>query len=415
MTELTSNNAVTEAGGGEPPAPKTPRRYPSMRLLVRLLVVLVLIAAGVHVALHPPIQGIAPGEKGIRINRLTGGMAILPEGPALCLPGIHTLRRLSLRNEIYRSERSAKACAEAAFKSVEGLSLGAEVTVQYALDPTKIAAVAATLPDNVKADVIAPSVDGIVHRTFARYTVKEIFSTKRAEIQATIEKDIGAALGSQGLLVHAVMLGSIDLPPEYRQGLEGVLTEELSSEKMIYTLELREKQIKETELESEARKVQSAKQAEAQADAEVIAAKGKEEAMKHVLPLKEKEIEQRRLEAEADQVHRLKQAETEAQARRIETAAEADSRKMLAEADAYRIEVTGKASSEQLARDSELIMKNPLLIQKTLADKLSDKIQVIVAPAPRDGFFAEGILRTSSAPPAAATPAAPDPQDSEGE
>ena len=56
--------------------------------------------------------------------------------------------------------------------------------------------------------------------------------------------------------------------------------------------------------------------------------------------------------------------------------------------------MTGKAQSEQLARDSVLIAKNPLLIQKTLADKLCDKIQVIVAPPAAGGFFAGGLIGT---------------------
>ena len=51
--------------------------------------------------------------------------------------------------------------------------------------------------------------------------------------------------------------------------------------------------------------------------------------MKHVLPLKEKEIEQRRLEAEARKVQRMKDAEGDAEARKIEAAAEADSRRKL--------------------------------------------------------------------------------------
>jgi len=88
----------------------------------------------------------------------------------------------------------------------------------------------------------------------------------------------------------------------------------------------------------------------------------------------------------------VKDAEGEAEARRIESAGEADSRRKLSEAEAYRIEVTGKASAEQMARDSALIARNPLLIQKTLADKLSDKIQVIVAPPAAGGFFAGGLL-----------------------
>jgi regulator of protease activity HflC (stomatin/prohibitin superfamily) len=109
--------------------------------------------------------------------------------------------------------------------------------------------------------------------------------------------------------------------------------------------------------------------------------------MIHVLPLKEKEIEQRRLEAEARKVQRVRDAEGDAEARKIEAIAEADTRRKLSDADAYRIEVTGKANAAQMERDSALIAKNPLLIQKTLADKLSDKISVIIAPPPADGGF----------------------------
>ncbi len=154
-----------------------------------------------------------------------------------------------------------------------------------------------------------------------------------------------------------------------------MLSEELATEKMRYTLQLKEKRVKESELEGDAAKVTREKAAEAAASEEIIAAKAREEAMKHVLPLKEKEIEQRRLEAEARKVQRMKDAEGEAEARKIETVAEVDSRRKLSDADAYRIEVTGKANNAQMARDSALIAKNPLLIQKTLADKLSDKIQ----------------------------------------
>jgi len=192
--------------------------------------------------------------------------------------------------------------------------------------------------------------------------------------------------------VRGLFLGHVDLPAQYRSGLEGLLAEELATEKMRYTLQLKEKKVQETSLEADAAKIQREKAAEAAASEEIIAAKAREEAMKHVLPLKEKEIEQRRLEAEARKVQRTKDAEGEAEARRIESTAEAESRHKLSDADAYRIEVIGKANSEQLARESALIAKNPLLIQKTLADKLSDKIQVVVAPPSAGGFFAAGLL-----------------------
>ena len=47
----------------------------------------------------------------------------------------------------------------------------------------------------------------------------------------------------------------------------------------------------------------------------------------------------------------------------------------------------GRAGAEQMGREGTLIARYPLLIQKTMADKLSDKIQVIIAAPPTDGGF----------------------------
>ena len=241
-------------------------------------------------------------------------------------------------------------------------------------------------------ELVEPVVDGVLHRTFARNTVRDIFSTKRAEIQKEIEDELRPALLPDGIVVRSVFLGNVDLPPEYRVGLEALLSEELSSEKMRFTLELKDKAVQQAGLEADADKLRRQKAAEAAGLEQVIAAKSQEEAMAHVLPFKQKEIEQRRLEAEAAKVARVKQAEGEAEARRIEAGGEADGRRKLAEAEAFRIDATGKAQSAQLERDSALIAKNPLMIQKTIADKLSDKIQVIIAPPTAGGFFASGLL-----------------------
>jgi regulator of protease activity HflC (stomatin/prohibitin superfamily) len=363
----------------------------------RVLALVVLAGAVVAVVRQPPLRTIEPGAVGVRVNRLTGGLAVLPEGPALVLPLIHELRRYPLRDQVYRPQDATRADGPGAFQTVEGLSLGVDVTVRYALDPDRVALVAERLPENVGHDLIEPLVDGVLHRALARHTVREIFTDKRLEIQEQLQTELTDLLKRDGVLLRGLFLGHVDLPEKYRLGLESLLAEELATQKMKYTLELKEKKVDETKLEGEAAKVQREKAAEAAALEEVIAAKAKAEAMKHVLPLKEKEIEQRRLEAEALKIQRTKNAEGEAEARRIESGAEADARRKLSEADAYRIEVTGKAQSEQLARESALIAKNPLLIQKTLADKLSDKIQVVVAPPSSDGFFASGLLGMSAA------------------
>ena len=71
----------------------------------------------------------------MRINRLTGGVSVVPEGPTLMVPLVHELRRYSLRDQVYRPQASATADGAAPFQSVEGLSVGVAVTVRYALDP----------------------------------------------------------------------------------------------------------------------------------------------------------------------------------------------------------------------------------------------------------------------------------------
>jgi regulator of protease activity HflC (stomatin/prohibitin superfamily) len=329
-----------------------------------------------------PIRTINPGEVGVRVNRVTGHLGQVHEGWAFVLPGIHELRRLPLRDQIYRPSRTD---GRGVYQTADGLSIGVDVAVRYALDPAHVVTVAEELPTDVGRELVEPVVDGILHRTFAKHSVREIFSTQRAEIQGAIEAELKPTLLPDGIMLRNVFIGHVDLPEDYRNGLESLLTAELTG--------------KTVALNAEADKVKREKAAEAAGEEQIIAAKSQEEAMKHVLPFKEKEIEQRRLEAEASKVARLKQAEGEAEARRIEAAGEADSRKKLAEADAQRIEVTGKASADQMAREAALIQKNPLLIQKTIADKLSDKIQVIIAP-PGNKFVAGGILGGASVAPA---------------
>ncbi len=345
---------------------------------------------------HSPLHAVNPGEVGVRTNQLTGSVSQWKDGSVLVLPGLHELRVFSLRDQTYRPAQIRQAGGAAPLQSVEGMSIGVDLAVRYALDPARLAATAQSLPEDVAGEIVEPAVQGVIYKVFARYTVREAFSSKRAEIQQAIESELKPRLAADGLLLKAVQIGKVDLPADYRRGMEHLLAEELETQKMRYTLELKDKRVKETELDASAEKVRREVQAEAAAREQVIAAKGQEEAMKHVLPFKQRQIEQRLLEAEADKQARVRVAEGAAQARRIEAGGEADARQKLAEAEAWRLERVGKVNAEQMAREGELVTRHPLLIQKALADKLSDKVQVIIAPPPANGgFIGETLLGAS--------------------
>jgi regulator of protease activity HflC (stomatin/prohibitin superfamily) len=364
--------------------------------IAKVACIVAAIALVYGVATHLPFASVGENEIGLRLNRITGSTTEFHEGAALVVPGMHRLRIYSLKDHLYKPERSAKATAPAPFQSSEGLSLGVELTIRYALDPAKLAATASQLPPDIDREIVDPLVQGVIYKVFTRYTVREIFSTKRQELQDVLEGELKPLFASDGLVLRAVTMGNVDLPRDYRAGMDKLLSIELESEQMAYTLDLKEKQVKQSALEADADKVRREKAAEATANEQIIAAKAQEEAMKHVIPFKQKQIEQKKLEAEADKTSRIKIAEGSAEARRIEAGGEADSRRKLADAEAYRVEELGKVTSAQMARDGELISKHPLLIQKALADKLSDKISVIIAP-PGDGSFIGSALLGSGA------------------
>lgn len=331
---------------------------------------------------QPPFKTVPHGDVGVRTNTLTGRASEVHEGGVLVIAGLQQLRVYPLRDQLYRPNLT-----DASYQSVEGLTIGVDLTVRYALDSARILSVSSNLPDDINHELIQPEVQGVISKVLTRYTVKEIFSTKRDEIQQAISAELKPRLFNDGVLLKDVQMGKVSLPNEYRQGMEQLLAEELQSDKMRYTLELKEKQVRAAALDAEADKARRDTAAEAAGNEQIIAAKAQEEAMKHVLPFKQKQIEQRQLEAEADKVSRVRIAEGAAQARIIEASGEAESRKKLADAESYRVDIVGQAESKQMERDGVLISAHPLLIQKIMADKLSDKVSVIIAPPPTSGGF----------------------------
>jgi regulator of protease activity HflC (stomatin/prohibitin superfamily) len=353
----------------------------------RLVVILAFGAAAFGLYSHPPLAAVRRGEVLVRTNALDGSATAYSAGTLLVLPGIHQVRRYSTRDQLFRPTESASATGKAPFQSNEGLSIGVDLTVRWAIDRGRIAQMSKEYPEDLGADLVGPAVQGVAYPLLARHSVREIFSSQRAAIQQEITSELRPKLAAVGLVLRGVDMGQVDLPQDYRAQMEKLLAEELETEKIRYTLELKEAQVKQTRLEGEADKVRRQKAAEAAGEEQVIAARAQEETMKHILPFKQKQIEQRQLEAEAQKVARIRTAEGEAEARRIEAHGEADSREKLADAEAYRLDEVGKANAGEMEREGVLLARYPLLIQKTLADKLSDKVQVIIAPTPAAGQF----------------------------
>jgi regulator of protease activity HflC (stomatin/prohibitin superfamily) len=232
-------------------------------------------------------------------------------------------------------------------------------------------------------------------QTISGYMVRDVFSTKREEVRRTAAETITRRLAADGIVVKEVMLRDIDLPQEYAKGLEGLLVKMQENDRLSIEVEMKQKMVRTAELEADADKVRQLKQSEGRAQATVLEAKAQADAMQYTLPLKEKQIQQSRLEAEARKEATVKGAEAAAQAKVIDSRAELEKRNLMTEADAQRVRLLAVADASRMKSEAEVLKDNPLLIQKIIAERLSDKVQIMMVPMDGKGFFANDVLKTT--------------------
>ena len=291
--------------------------------------------------------------------------------------------------------------------------MGLTISVRYRLDPRRLDYIHSNLPQPIEQEIVPPVVAGVFRQLIPNYLVRDVFAARREEVRKLASDAIQAKLAADGILVKEVILRDIQLPPEYAKGLEGLLLKEQESDRMGVEVDIKQKEVRTAELEAEAEKARRVKAAEADAQVVVLNAKAQADAMQHTLPLKQKQIEQTRLESEARKEATVKNAEAMAEAKVIDSKAELEKRKLMADAEANRIRVTAAADSERLKTEAVALKQNPLLIQKIIAERLSDKVQVMMVPNDGKFFFANDVLKSAPAAtqPAQEQPAQPDDSD----
>jgi regulator of protease activity HflC (stomatin/prohibitin superfamily) len=230
--------------------------------------------------------------------------------------------------------------------------------------------------------------------------VREIFSSKREEVRSKANEIITRKLASDGIVVEEVMLSEVQLPEEYSKGLEGLLLKEQEDDQLAIQTEIQQKQVRIAELQAEAEAKQKVKRAEGDAQSKVVEAKGDADAMQYTLPLKQKQIEQSKLEAEARKEATIQNAQADAEAKVIDSKAELERRNLLADAEASRIKLLASANADRMKSEADLLNRSPLLINKIIAERLSDKIQVLMVPSDGKFFFANDVFKNAAGNPA---------------
>jgi len=408
-----------------PEGPGSPRREMFRSVLARLpkeriefpgipprrLAILALLVFAAFLAwrfARGSFQAVPPGHIGVSVSRFTGSLEALH-------PGTHFRPRALYEIHPVRVSDRLLSGPAGSFNVSTKEGVVAHVTVQarWAVDRGKLLSKWAALPEDPERELVAPVVAAAFRSAAPRYEVARIVSEKREELAAVAARSARERLAESGIVLKEVLVGDLVLPPEFERGRVAMVDEVQNTERMEVTLKLKAKEVERTRLEAEAVKARQVKQAEADAAGRLIAARAESDAMKFVLALKEKEIQQKKLEAEADKESRVKRAHADSEIAKINAEAESQRRRTIADAEAYAIRTMSAAEFEGLRREAELVSANPLLIPKTFADRLSDKVQVILTPTIGGEAFTDEVLRRAAngetpvaAPEVAATKAA---------
>ena len=342
---------------------------------------------------------VADGAAGVRVSQISGVRAgTLYPGVHFIVPLVDRVETYDLRDVVFTTTASPDPKKKAEVLNVqsrEGLSIGLAIAVRYRLDARRLDYIHANLPQPVDEQIVAPAVATVFRQAAPGFLVREVFSTRREELRQKAAETIAARLAADGIVVKEVMLRDVVLPAEYAKGLEGLLLKVQESERLGFETDIKQKEVRIAELEGEAEKTREIKQAEAAAQVHVLRAKSEADAMQYTLPLKQKQIEQTKLEAEARKEATVKNAEAAAEAKVIDSRAELERRRLLADADANRIRVTSAADSERLKLEAAVLRQNPLLIQKIIAERLSDKLQIMMVPTTGTNFFANDVFQSA--------------------
>lgn len=365
-------------------------RWNTARKMAVLSVAPLLIGASIAV--------VPTGAAAVRVNQFAGTRpGTLYPGVHWILPLIESIETYSIRDNIFTTsmqEDPKKPQPDVLrVQTREGLTVGLAIAVRYRLDPSKLAYIHANLPQPVEEEMVEPAVSAVFRDLAPSYEVREMFSTKREEIRQAAATRIATKLGLDGIVVKDVVVRDVQLPSDYAKGLEGLLLKEQESEGLTVELGVKQKMVRQAELEAQADKAREVTAAEAKAAVVVLEAKAQADAMQHTLPLKEKQIQQSRLEAEARKEATVKNAEAMAEAKVIDSKAELEKRKLMSDADEDHIRKLAVADSERMKLEAAVLTQNPLLIQKIIAEKLSDKVQIMMVPNDGKFFFANDVLK----------------------
>ena len=180
-----------------------------------------LVAVVVLVSLISSFSVIAPGNTGVIFNIWTGSLRSVPQGMAWRMPWITEVQSYPTALRTYTMVRRLGEGSSAGDDSIdlptrEGQHITQDISVTYNTSEDKAAQVFKSFRGSdiseIEATFIRRTIITVAQNSAGQMSLSELISSKRDELQASIQNNLSVELNKMGFALDKVNLGASRLP-----------------------------------------------------------------------------------------------------------------------------------------------------------------------------------------------------------
>lgn len=142
-------------------------------------------------------------------------------------------------------------------RAMDGARVWLDITVLFHLHPEQAPEIYKDLGIEYSEKIVRPQIRSSIRGVVANYTVTEIYSTKRNEIQEKLFEEMKTNLDPRGFVIEEVLLRKVNLSQTLSDSIEQKLAAQQEAEKYDFVLQKEEK-------EAERKRIEAAGQRDAQ-------------------------------------------------------------------------------------------------------------------------------------------------------
>jgi regulator of protease activity HflC (stomatin/prohibitin superfamily) len=135
-------------------------------------------------------------------------------------------------------------------RAKDGASVNIDITVLFRLNSDRAAEVYQDIGIDYQEKVIRPAIRSTIRGVIANYSVDEVYSLKRKEVEQDIADELTSDLESRGVIVEDVLLRKVNLSTVLSQSIEEKLAAQQEAQKFEFILQQEEKEAERKRIEA---------------------------------------------------------------------------------------------------------------------------------------------------------------------